>query len=260
MVNKGRNPCGVAPFSGSGLPRFDLLSTPIFTSNPGITVALVTKKDSPAVRARNRPAKNGMTFRFARLLAALALLGSLDGLATAQTGGAGRPVVIPNTSATAASTGPAAAASTEPAELTGMLAAQNEARKRVGVPALKWSSELAVRAEATAKVAGKGSCSVNAAERTAKAENASYYWASGMRRFAGGDTAQDISASYLVSRWREGNVDYDAAKGLCRSNTPSCDAYSRMIAPAARSVGCARNICSNQAQVWICVYSEQSAH
>lgn len=254
MVNRGRNPCGVAPFRGFGLPKFDLLSTLIFAPNPGIVVALVPKKDSPTVRARNRPAKNGMKFRFARLLAALVLLGSLDGLATAQKGNA-----VPNTSATAALTAPAADAGIEPLKLTGMLAAQNDARKRMGVPALKWSSELASRADAVARVAGKGSCSINAAQRTAKAENASYYWAAGMRRIAGSDMAQDISASYLVSRWREGSADYDVAKGLCRTKSSTCDSYSRMVAPKAKSVGCARNICSNQAQVWICLYSEQSA-
>ncbi|MBS0483509.1 MAG: hypothetical protein JSR96_15480 [Proteobacteria bacterium] len=196
-----------------------------------------------------------MNIRFARLLAALALLGSLDGLAIAQTGG--RPSG-PNTSATAASIAPAAEAGVEPLELTGMLAAQNDARKRMGVPALKWSSELASRADAIAKAAGKGSCSINAAQRVAKAEKASLFWAAGMRRIAGGDVAQDISASYLVSRWREGSVDYDVAKGLCRSTSSSCDGYSRMVAPKARLVGCARNLCSNQAQIWICLYSDQS--
>ncbi|MFT3725793.1 MAG: CAP domain-containing protein [Hyphomonadaceae bacterium] len=196
-----------------------------------------------------------MKFGFARLLAALALLGSLDGLATAQTGGA-----VPNTSATAASTAPAADAGIEPLVLTGMLAAQNDARKRIGVPALKWSSDLASRADAAAKTAGKGSCSINMAERAAKAENGSYYWAAGMPRIAGSNVAQDISASYLVSRWREGSADYDVAKGLCRTKSSSCDSYSRMVAPKAKFVGCARNTCSNQAQVWICLYSEQAAH
>ncbi len=204
-----------------------------------------------------------MAFRFVRFLAALALLVSMDGLATAQSQGVGgRPGsgAVPNTSATAAITSPAADAGAEPQPLAGMMAAQNEARARVGLPPLTRSVELASRAEATARAAGNNTCSLSSAQRVARTENASVYWAAAMRRVAGGDAVQGISAAYVVSRWREGSRDYDAAKGICRTKTSSCEAYSRMVATTARSYGCARTICSSQAQVWICLYSEKSLH
>jgi hypothetical protein len=137
-----------------------------------------------------------------------------------------------------------------------MLTAQNEARQRVGLPPLKWSPELTSRAEATAKAASNGTCSMSSAGRVAEAENANFYWAAAMRRFAGKDALQDISASYLVSRWREGRAEYDKTTGMCRTKSQSCEPYSRMVNPAARQVGCARMVCPSQAQVWICLYSE----
>ena len=219
--------------------------------------------DSPGVSGVYCRANSGMTLKLARFAAALLLLVSMDGLAVAQSNVIGGRVgggAVPNTSATAAVTGQAADAGVEPHELAGMLAAQNEARQHVGLPGLKWSSELASRAEATAKAASNGTCSMSGAQRVARTENASFYWATAMRRFAGGNAVQDISANYLVSRWREGSSDYDAAKGLCRTKSSSCEPYSRMVAPAARTVGCARTICSSQAQVWICLYSDQILH
>lgn len=206
-----------------------------------------------------RHAKYNMAFKFARFLAALALLASLDGLATAQTRGNGVPgrTGVPNTSATAALTGPAADAGVEPGQL-GMLPAQNEMRQRLGLNPLTRSAELASRAEAVAKAAAGTTCSFSSAERVARAENASVFWASAMRRIAGGDTVQDISASYVISRWSEGARDFDPAKGLCRTKSSSCEAYSRLAARTAKSYGCARTICSSQAQIWICLYSEKA--
>jgi hypothetical protein len=202
-----------------------------------------------------------MSRKVLRLLTALLMLGSLDGLATAQAplfgsqvggglAGAGA-VTAP------AQPGPSAAHSSEPGHLTGLLSAQNDVRVRAGLQALAWSGDLASRAEAVAKAAGKGTCAMSLAQRVGKAERASIYWAPGLRTSLGTGAPQDISMSYLVSRWREGQAGYDKESGQCRKGAGAyCEPYSRMVASKAKSVGCARAICPNQAQVWACLYSE----
>jgi pathogenesis-related protein 1 len=142
----------------------------------------------------------------------------------------------------------------EPKSMAGMLAAQNEARARVGLPPLVWAPELAARADATVKQAA-ASCRASDADKIGKAVDASIYWAAGLPRMGGESTAQDILPSYLVAQWKDGRADLDMASGQCR-RTGACEPYSRMVAPLAKTVGCAKVTCPSQAQIWACHYSQ----
>lgn len=200
-----------------------------------------------------------MSHGLSRIVAALVLFTSLDGFAAAQVAvhrgqalGGGAPAA----SATAASTGPAASVGFEPEDLVGMVAAHNEARARIGLSALTWSGELASRAKAVTEIASRGSCSMSAAERAASAKKGAFFWAAGIRRVAGADMPQEFSTSYPVALWSDARSDYDTTRKICRTGSPACESYSRMISPVARTVGCARTICPNQSQVWICLYGE----
>lgn len=170
------------------------------------------------------------------IVTALVLLVSASGNAFAQA----RIQAHQVTSTTAStSSKPVAKPESEPVELAGMLAAHNETRATLGLSALEWSSELAKAAAATVKAGAIGSCGQSVAAKAAKANNASIFWAPPLRRL-GQPTAQDILARYVVSRWNE-------AKG---------DQLSRMTAPKADTVGCARVLCPNQTQIWACKYGE----
>jgi hypothetical protein len=144
----------------------------------------------------------------------------------------------------------------EPRDIAGLTAAINDARGKLNLPKLAWSAELAAKAETTAQAASGGACSLASAEKTASTHGAAIYWASALRRLGGDDAAQSISPSYVVASWREGRREYEGGKGSCRSRTGPCDAYARMVASKASLLGCARTVCSNQAQVWACHYSE----
>lgn len=85
-------------------------------------------------------------------------------------------------------------------------------------------------------------------------QDVSLHWASSLRRLGGVDAVQDISAAYVVSRWREGRPAYDAASGACQAGSSQCAAYARIVAPDNRELGCARLICPSQAQIWTCQY------
>ncbi|MDP3495999.1 MAG: CAP domain-containing protein [Hyphomonadaceae bacterium] len=180
--------------------------------------------------------------------AALVLLGFPGGTVVAQTSLHG--------SQASASATTAAEATVEPAGMRGMLAAQNEARALANARPLTWSSELAVKATATLKAATIGSCPITAAEKAGKQANASIFWAPGLRRLGPETAIQDISPAYMVSRWRDGRTNYDVATRKCRTKGGACDAFSRMIAPKAKTVGCAKQICPNKTQIWACHYNE----
>lgn len=191
------------------------------------------------------------------VFSAAVLLGSSAGIAAGESPWQGTPPGGGMTGASStASPRPETKLVSEPADLSGMLAAQNDSRSRMGVPALIWSEDLTVKAKATVKSVAEGPCSQSSAAQIGRGSNAAIYWVTGLRRFGGADTAQDISPAYLVSRWREGRSEYDIASGMCRTKTPACEPYARMVAPKARAVGCARVVCRNQSQVWACHYSE----
>jgi pathogenesis-related protein 1 len=135
-----------------------------------------------------------------------------------------------------------------------MLAAQNEARRRLNLAPLSWSADLADRAVATAIAnASVKSCNRPDVSRAGDAAGAAVYWAASLPRYSGGAGAQTISPSFVVSEWQAGRGEFDKARGACR-NSGDCPSWARMVAPTARQVGCARVLCPSQAQVWACHY------
>ena len=193
----------------------------------------------------------------------LALIGLAGGAAAqASTHAPAAMTAIPQTSSASAanravdqSTGPAAALrqSPEPKAMAGMLAAQNHVRSQLNLSQLFWSAELAARATETAKAASARACGKSTALRAGEAAGAAVYWAAPLRMFSGGGSAQEISPSFLVSEWQVGAVDYDSVARQCRTGD-ACRSYARLADPEVRAVGCARNLCDSQAQVWVCQY------
>jgi pathogenesis-related protein 1 len=186
-------------------------------------------------------------FRVALRVALVAV--SLAGLANAQD-------VAANQRASIGSGQARVTADVEPAGLSGMLEAQNQLRTRLGLDTLTWSAELSASAAATAREASEGACSMGSTERALRDADVSLYWAAAIRRFGGEDAMQDISSTYVVSRWREGRSAYDVDARACRNSSTECAAYARIVAAANREVGCARMRCPSSAQVWICQYGE----
>jgi Cysteine-rich secretory protein family len=200
--------------------------------------------------------------RLIRICGLALALAALAGSAAAQTAARTPRVMtaIPQTSsasaanrAAAQSTGPAASKQSEPAAMGGMLAAQNLIRSKLNLSQLSWSMELATEATETATAASARACGKSSALRVGEAAGAAVYWAAPLRMFSGGGSAQEISPPFLISEWQAGAGDYDAATGQCRSGG-ACKSYARLADPAVKAVGCARNLCESQAQVWVCHY------
>jgi pathogenesis-related protein 1 len=199
-----------------------------------------------------------MHFKVFRSVATAAAL-ALAATATAQTVSLGPQRAVPSVVSKPAVTTPPLTGKpiVEPVAMAGMLAAQNGARQRIGLPPLAWSSELAARAEAAASAEAEGKCSSNSAASVAAAQGVAIYWAAGLNRLGGAPSVQTILPSFLVSEWSAGRGDYDLARHTCRRSGP-CDQYARMVSPDARQVGCARAICPSNAQVWVCRYDDSA--
>lgn len=190
---------------------------------------------------------------------ALALIG-LAGGAAAQVSLRGPLFLtaIPQASGVAAAnrtgSGQAAPAG-EPKALAGMLAAQNEVRSRLNLSQLSWSADLAAKAAETAKAASGRTCSKTNTIRAGQSAGAAIYWSAPLRMFSGGGAPQEIAPFYLVSEWQAGAADYDSQTGQCRK-AGACQSFARLANPEIRTVGCARNVCDSQAQIWACHYGQ----
>jgi pathogenesis-related protein 1 len=165
-------------------------------------------------------------------------------------------------SAGAAQTRPAAAIAGQtarrvdpPARFVTAVQSQNQARAAAGAPPLVWSAarEDEARAAATA-IASANSCTRTATDRAGRERDVSVYWGASMRMLDGSNAVQDLSANYIVSEWLTQKSRWDATLGCSRPG--ECDAYQRIIRPAARTVGCAVAICSDRSQIWACKYGD----
>ncbi len=190
------------------------------------------------------------------------LLAAQVGSATAQVipqAGSGIPPamasIMPGTRP--ADSGEPLPASSEPKSMLGMLVAQNDARHRMGVAPLAWSQDLTALADAAVRAEAKGSCMPGAVDRLTASANAGAYWAAATPRITGDGSAQNILPSYVVSQWRDGRTDYDISSHQCHGKDSACQAFSRMVSPAAKTVGCSKVVCASGAQIWVCQYSNE---
>lgn len=141
-----------------------------------------------------------------------------------------------------------------PARFASGVLAQNSARADAGLKPLIWS--VAREDEARSAVASIAAltCSRSLAERIGASKDVSVYWAPSVRQLDGTGAVQELSANFVVSEWLQERAHYSSTAGCDRKG--GCENYSRMIRPAARTVGCAIAICSDRSQVWACRYGD----
>jgi pathogenesis-related protein 1 len=200
------------------------------------------------------------SFRFNRALALLALASAVlapfaDAQASLRGKQAGGPLTSPaQSSSTSGLPQPAA----ETKDIEGLLAAQNDVRRMLNLAPLTWSGELTAAARKTAEDAAANSCSRASTLKQGDGAAAAVYWAAPMGRYSGGASTQTITPGFLVSEWQTGKTDYDSVTRECR-RSGECQSWARMVAPAARAVGCVRVVCPSQAQIWACHYDTPKA-
>lgn len=137
-----------------------------------------------------------------------------------------------------------------PASQQAMLKAQNDARAKLGLEPLAWSSDLQKASEGVIDGITGGLCTSSIVRKAVNPALDGLYWSSPSRTNDGGLKVQDISPAFVVSEWR----DRSAKRTGCAKDA-DCNAFALLTRPVNRKVGCATAICPNQAKVWICRYS-----
>src|SRR5262245_36734705 len=129
-----------------------------------------------------------LSLSFSLAMAAIALAGAmLAPVAGAQAGLRGKQPGAPlPTPAQSSTTSGLPQLGHEPKELEGMLAAQNEVRRRLNLAPLSWSAELAAKAVRTSSDAAVASCSKGLALKAGETADAATYWAAGIPHSSGG--------------------------------------------------------------------------
>lgn len=149
----------------------------------------------------------------------------------------------------------------DPAQAAEIVEAHNAARGRAGVETtLRWSDELAeVARQWAVHLAEDEACRLVHRPRQgprARPYGENLYWASpqvwtsGSRRTR---EVQAIGAAQVAEAWASEAKDYSAADNRCRPGKV-CGHYTQMIWSRTRSIGCARTICDDKGQIWVCNY------
>ena len=145
----------------------------------------------------------------------------------------------------------------EPQNMKGITEAHNIVRRNLGIPELKWSSELASYAQVWANyLAKKNNCKMKHRPHYGKykqihGENLSWFspirWSDGKREI------QKTSPSRAIQGWINEVKDYNYSRNKCNSGKV-CGHYTQLVWANSKKVGCAKIICSDKAQIWVCNY------
>ena len=133
-----------------------------------------------------------------------------------------------------------------------MLEEHNTLRAAVGAPELRWSDALARQAATWAGKLKKSGCAMQHSRGT-PGEN--LYWA-GARKTGGRSIPQPITEKEVVASWAAEKQWHSRATNSC--NAPpgkTCGHYTQMVWETVREVGCAKAVCDDSSQIWVCNYA-----
>jgi pathogenesis-related protein 1 len=150
-----------------------------------------------------------------------------------------RAVIITSIGAAALVSLAAEAGETLPAFARELLAAHNVVRQKTGLPPLKWSNELAARAEEWAKrLAATGASRMQGIP----GQNIGYTAPPG-----------GVKGADVVAAWAAEATNYDHEKNACIDPKLRCNHYTQIVWRNSSHLGCgtARDA---QRDIWVCDY------
>lgn len=126
-------------------------------------------------------------------------------------------------------------------EKEALLAEHNKWRSRVGVSALKWSSEMEELARDWAyKLSRNYGCRMMHGSSN-YGEN--IFWSN-----------YPVTAKYVVDYWAEERFNYDYLSDSCKAGK-ACGHYTQIVWRETREVGCGRALCQGGEEIWVCNYN-----
>lgn len=151
-------------------------------------------------------------------------------------------------------------ARTDPVDAAAMLAAHNKWRGEVAVAELRWSETLRQRAEKwAAELKRRNHCKM---KHSGPAEN--LFWAGPLKTADAKDgngnwiwhnSLQAITEADVANDWGSERQWFEYASNTCSAPTgKSCGHYTQVVWRDSQEVGCARAVCDDFSQVWVCNY------
>ena len=137
-------------------------------------------------------------------------------------------------------------------EQTEMLKAHNHYRVQVGISAVNWSSKLADTAQAYANTL-KDTKACNLIHSHANRLGENLFWASAKVYSSGKRKPQTITPQAVTDSWASEQHDYSYSSNSC-SPGKVCGHYTQIIWQNTKEIGCAKALCDDQSQVWVCNY------
>ena len=144
---------------------------------------------------------------------------------------------------------PQAGAPLTAAQQAEMVKAHNAWRAKVGVPALRWSADLADTARSWAGTLAGGRCRL---EHSDEAFGENLFFASALRS-GGRPQLLQVRPGQVVGAWASESVDYSYASNSC-ARGKECGHYTQIVWKDTREVGCGMSVCSDLGQIWVCEY------
>lgn len=140
---------------------------------------------------------------------------------------------------------------------TEIITAHNRIRSQYQLPKLSWSNELANFSQQWADYLKLNNhCNMqhrphSGSHKTNYGEN--LFWASPLTWSDGRVEIQKFSGTTVVNDWASEVDFYNYRNNQCQKNQ-QCGHYTQIVWKDSRKVGCARAICSDSSQVWVCSY------
>ena len=128
-------------------------------------------------------------------------------------------------------------------------AEHNHWRSRVGVPELTWSDKLADVAQDWADTLKEEGCGFYHS-RNDYGEN--LFMSSPLIRSDGHREVVDVSPEDAVDSWGDEVRDYNYADNSCSG---VCGHYTQVVWKETKEVGCAKTVCDDKSQIWVCSYA-----
>ena len=130
--------------------------------------------------------------------------------------------------------------------------AHNQHRANVGVSELSWSNRLADMAQDYAnKLSDERACKLSHSDTRGIGEN--LYWASARRYSYGRKEIQQIRSKQVVDAWADEKKHYNYSSNSCNRGEV-CGHYTQIVWANTSEIGCAKTICRDKSQVWVCNY------
>lgn len=138
-------------------------------------------------------------------------------------------------------------------EQTEMVAAHNKYRSEAGVLLeVTWSEKLGKLAQVHAnKLKTEQSCRLSLSDARDVGEN--LYWASALIYSTGETEAQQITPEQVVNSWGRERENYHYPSNSCDVGKV-CGHYTQMVWANTAEIGCAKAVCEDNSQVWVCNY------